>query len=168
VAMIRAFGPGGNIKLTSFLDEVAKRLNGEARKRTYAAANIVKRDWLHTLSGQRSGRVYNIPGGKGSYIASAPGEPPAVALGDLRRSVKAISRRSPLTGEWEALVGSDMEKAPWLEFGTGRRGAAAGQSDLPPGYSHGSSAGMAPRPSLRPALEHTRDEVHGVLGRRML
>jgi hypothetical protein len=197
---ITAFGAGGNCKLTSFLGEVAKCLDEEAQKRTYAAANVVKHDWLKMLSGPRSGRVYKIPGGKGrrrhyvrakrpkgwskamatqmgaafalvsgpgTYIASAPGEPPAVALGDHRRSIKAVSRRGD-DGNWEGIVGSDMEKAPWLEFGTGRAGAAAGQGDLPAGYAHGSKSGMAPRPSLRPALEHTRGAVRGILGRRII
>jgi len=179
---ITAFGPGGNVKLTSFLGEVAKRLEDEARERTFAAANVVKQDWLKQLSGARTGRFYRIPGThrarrsgaarrvraqfkkgqsatstgaasllatagrSGFYRASAPGEAPAVALGDLRRSVKAVSRRGA-DGNWEALVGSDMEKAPWLEFGT---------------------RNMAPRPSLRPALEHTRGAVHGILGRRII
>ncbi len=197
---ITAFGPSGNVKLTSFLGEVAKRLDEEAQKRTYAAANLVRQRWLQLLSGNRSGRVYKIPGSKGrrkhivgakrpkgwrkgtaitpgmafalvagagTYIASAPGEPPAVALGDFRRSVKALSMRGE-GGEWEGMVGSDMEKAPWLEFGTGRAGAAAGQRDLPADYRHGSRAGMAPRPSLRPALEQTRNGVKAILGRRII
>ncbi|MDD4919043.1 MAG: hypothetical protein PHE72_14700 [candidate division Zixibacteria bacterium] len=194
---ITAFG-GGNVKLTSFLGEVARQFEQEAQKRTFAAANEVKRAWLGLLSGARHGRIYPIPGSKrkrravvvakrpkgwqksmatmtgasfalmggpGTYVASAPGEPPASALGDLRRSIRAVSRRNPLSGEWEALVGSDMEKAPWLEYGTGRAGAAAGQGDLPSGYKHGGSSGMAPRPSLRPALERTRSAVSGILGR---
>lgn len=201
---ITAFGPGGNVKLTSFLGEVAKRLEDEAQKRTYAGANAVRREWLRLLSGPRTGRYYRIPGThrkrrsgaarrvraqfkkgqsataigaasllatagrSGFYRASAPGESPAVALGDLRRSVRAVSKRSTENGNWEAIVGSDMQKAPWLEYGTGRAGAGGAQTDLPPGYSHGSSHGMAPRPSLRPALEHTRAEVKGILGRRII
>jgi hypothetical protein len=198
---ITAFGAGGNCKLTSFLGEVAKRFEEEARARTFAAANVVKRDWLKMLSGPRHGRVYRRPGSKarrakgvvkakrrpgmkgmsptaigasymlganaGHYIASAPGEAPASVMGDFRRSIKAVSKRGE-GGEWEALVGSDMEKAPWLEFGTGRAGASAGQGDLPAGYTHGSKSGMAPRPSLRPALEHTRGAVRGILGRRVI
>jgi len=200
---ITAFGPGGNCKLTSFLGEVAKRLDEEAQKRTFAAANVVKRDWLKMLSGARTGRFYRIPGtrrarrsgaarkvraqfkkgqsatatgaagllatagGSGFYRASVPGEAPAVALGDLRRSIKAVSKRGE-GGNWEGIVGSDMEKAPWLEYGTGRAGAGAGQGDLPAGYQHGSKSGMAPRPSLRPALEHTRGAVKGILGRKIV
>ena len=163
---ITAFGVGGVVKLTSYLGEVARELDKQARIRTFAAANAVKREWVQGLSGERSGRVYRIPGTNRTYTASAPGEAPAVALGDHRRSIKAVSQRNE-QGEWEGVVGSDMEKAPLLEFGTGRAGAAGLQLDLPAGYVHGGSAGMAPRPSLRPALERSRGEAERILGRRM-
>ncbi len=163
---ITAFGAGGVVKLTSYLGEVTRELDKQARIRTFAAANAVKREWVKGLSGSRSGRVYRVPGTSQTYVASAPGEAPAVATRDFRLSIKAVSERNA-QGDWEGVVGSDMEKAPWLEFGTGRAGAAGGQLDLPSGYSHGGSSGMAPRPSLRPALERSRGEVERILGRRM-
>ncbi len=151
-------------RLLSNFSEFARKLEDEMRVRTYAGANVVKRAWLKRLQGSRSGRVYRVPGTQRTYIASAPGESPARLLGDHARSLNAISQRG-LDGAWESLVGSDDKKAPWLEFGTGRAGAAAGQSDLPEGYAHGGSPGMAPRPSLRPALEETRTEVETILGK---
>lgn len=42
---------------------------------------------------------------------------------------------------------------PFVELGTGRRGAASSQpGGVPDGYSHGPSPGMAARPALRPSL----------------
>lgn len=40
-----------------------------------------------TLSGQRHGRVYTVPKTHVKYTASAPGEPPAVMLSNLKNSV---------------------------------------------------------------------------------
>lgn len=189
----------GTWTLVSNLGAIVADLEREAKKRTFAAANVVRTEWLRILSGSRSGRIYRIPGtqynrrgkqirakrprgwvkgqeveqgdawrlgtGAGWYIASAPGEAPARLFGDLARSVRAISVDTP-TGP-EGWVGSDMDKAPWLEFGTGRAGAAAGQTDLPEGYVHGGSPGMAPRPSLRPALDRTRPKVQAILSSPM-
>lgn len=189
----------GDWKLVSFLREVSAEMDREIKKRAYAAVQIIRTEILNELSGQRTGRVYKIPGaegrrrhyvrakkpkgwtsdmateagaawvlagGPGTYIASAPGEPPAAPLGDLRRSIKAESIDRGF-GEGEAIVGATMEYAPWLEFGTGRAGAAKQQEDVPEGYVHGPKPGMAPRPFLRPAIERTREQVRRVLEQRM-
>lgn len=90
------------------------------------------------MSGPKSGRIY------GSHRASAPGESPAIDSGDLSGSLTPL-RRSAL--EW--YVGSDVEYAPDLEYGT---------------------YGMAPRPYLRPAAKHfepiTAKRISEALARR--
>lgn len=52
----------------------------------------------------------------GSNRASAPGEPPAVDLGRLRASITHIIEKEFLT--FVAQVGTNVEYAPDLEFGT--------------------------------------------------
>ena len=160
---ITVFGPGA--RMVSYLGEIGGAIIREEKARTFAAANVVRTEILKLLSGSRSGRTYRVPGTKRTYTASAPGEPPGGMHADLRRSVKAMSEQGPdSTG---ALVGVTDKKGPWLEFGTGRAGAAKPQTDLPEGYVHGPSAGMAPRPYLRPALENTRAKVRQILSSRM-
>ena len=157
----------GDWKLVSFLREVSTAIDAQIKARAYAAAQLIRTEMLNLLSGQREGRTYRVPGTQRTYQASRPGEPPAVMLGDLRRSVKAENVESGF-GEGEAIVGATMEYAPWLEFGTGRAGAAKQQEDVPEGYVHGPKPGMAPRPFLRPAIEHTREQVRRVLEGGML
>lgn len=63
------------------------------------------------------------------HQASAPGEAPAVDEGTYINSIKTNAQRGSLT----AIVSTNMEKGPHLEFGTVR---------------------MAARPHFTPAMEH--------------
>ncbi len=63
----------------------------------------------------------------GNHRASAPGQAPAIDLGTLASSYRVVE-----TGKYEATIGTNDEKAPWLEFG---------------------ARNMAPRPHLAPAAE---------------
>ena len=81
------------------------------------------------------------------HVASAPGQPPAPDTGRLRASYSASVDRTK--GGAELTVGSGVEYAAYLEFGTTK---------------------MAARPHLRPAMtrgaEDVRSEVYdGVEGR---
>lgn len=98
-----------------------------------------------------------------------------VDTGTLRRS---ITHTMPYLndGHWQVDIGTNVEYAPFVEFGTGGRGAAGatkGQSITPTayeamsqmGYQYGGgkkrpgSAGMGARPFLFPAFEKYRDIV---------
>lgn len=99
-----------------------------------------------TLTGQRTGKTYKVPGTKRKlYTASAPGEPPAVRTGRLRNSIKyrVLGRGVNLSG----VVGTQVEYAPHLEFGTSK---------------------MEPRPFLRPTYERERKTIKAILGGRWL
>lgn len=72
-----------------------------------------------------------------------------VDTGRLRSSIR--HRLKELAAE----VLTDVEYAPFQEFGTGKRGRSAG-IDTPEGYSYGHSAGISPNSFLRPALERHR------------
>lgn len=69
------------------------------------------------MRGPKSGRKYRR--GTGIHVASAPGEPPAVDLGQLINSIE-ITMESDLT----AIVGpQNVEYAIPLEYGTRKMGA---------------------------------------------
>lgn len=92
-------------------------INREAEQRVFAGANELRNAWINRLSGERHGRTYRVPGTNRTYVASAPGESPAVQTGDFRRSV-AINPPAWDDGQISSEVGSKLEKAPMLEFGT--------------------------------------------------
>lgn len=115
------------------------------------AAIILEREIKLTLSQPGSGRWYPsrankgrrgkwlAKGGKGRYKpimhqASAPGEPPAPDLADLRRTIG----HEELPGGFR--VGSPLIRAPRLEYG--------GVSRTP----QGGIVKLKPRPFMRPAL----------------
>lgn len=133
-----------------------------ATKRMMAACLHMQGAIQETLSGPRSGRVYQVPGTKGkwrtrkvkgkevrvkvqvkTYVASAPGEAPAQATGRLRKSIKFKVEGG--FRELRGIVGTDVEYAPHLEKGTRR---------------------MAARPFLRPTFERERSAVKEILSRK--
>ena len=130
------------MEVHSNLAAVMAAIEREARIRLTAAGNTVRNEWLQTLSGDRSGRTYRVPGRKVTYVASAPGEAPAQRNGDLRRSIAV----HPATGEVIACeVGSHLTYAVWLEKGTKR---------------------IAARPHLSPTLDKALPKVKAALVRK--
>lgn len=98
------------------------------------------------LTGPRTGRVYVVDGIP--YQASAPGEPPALREGNLRKS---ISHTLP---KWEGVnvsceVGSEAPQANILEYG----GVA--------GRNH--NVRILPRPYMAPTLLEEEDKLNSIL-----
>ena len=118
------------------IDEAIKKIADHAEERMLEAVDEVRNATLETLSGSRSGRIYKVPGTGVEYTASAPGEPPAVQLGDLRKSVKGGVEKEGKTVI--GFVGSELPKASMLEMGTSK---------------------MLPRPWLRPSFEKSSDKI---------
>ena len=118
------------------IDEAIKKIADHAEGRMLEAVNEVRNSTLETLSGSRSGRIYKVPGTGVEYTASAPGEPPAVQLGDLRKSVKGGIEKEGK--DVIGFVGSELPKASMLEMGTSK---------------------MLPRPWLRPSFEKSSDKI---------
>ena len=130
------------VKYSSNFDEVKRKVSDTAAKRAFEAANKVKSNWVRKLSGEGSGREYTIPGTNTTYTASAPGNPPATMLGDLRQSAKLqVFEEGKNYGY---AVGSALKKAVWLEKGTSQ---------------------MLPRPSLKPAAKETEREIGRLFGK---
>lgn len=132
-----------NVKLIRNSPQVIRAIEDVAAQRMAAATMAVRNQVLETLSGSRTGRRYRVPGTNRTYTASAPGEPPAVQLGDLRRSIG--TRIITVGKELQGQVGSPLDKAAMLEHGT----------------KH-----MQPRPWLRPSFQAALDTVKEILSRR--
>jgi len=128
------------IKLKLDTKELMSNLNQSASRRMLKAANEVRTEVLKTLSGSRSGRTYTVPGTKRTYTASAPGEAPAQATSDLRKSVKASVEGKGLSvlGKVKATASHALP----LEFGTRR---------------------MAPRPFMKPSLDRSISAIKSIL-----
>jgi len=126
-------------------DEAIAKIDGTIKDRMLEAVDEVRNTTLDTLSGQRSGRIYKVPGTKRYYTASAPGEPPAVQLGDLHRSIKKEVEQEGET--IVGFVGTELPKGPMLEFGTRH---------------------IAPRPWLRISFEKSLGKVKEIFTRNWL
>lgn len=136
---------GAEVKLTFHTKEVMHSIEQTASKRMAEAVNEVRNTVLETLSGTRSGRTYKVPGTQRTYIASAPGEPPAQATAQLRQSIKGI-----VEGEGRKVigkVGTPLAHGKHLEFGTRR---------------------IKPRPWLKISFEKALPKVKSILSRKWL
>lgn len=111
--------PGIAVQITvrSFTKKVIQAIENDAQKRALRIGHMLRNYIVTQLAGQRSGRVYRVPGTKRFYTASAPGEYPAVRTGYLRRSIRTVVRQD-LWGVY-AVVGTDVPYGASLE----RRGA---------------------------------------------
>lgn len=110
-----------------------------AMRRGIAATNAN----INALLAKPKGGRYRHLGDAGVHRASAPGDPPTVRSGTLRRSIQIARpkpRRQATTLGWQ--IGINVKYAPWLEFGTKR---------------------MRPRPYVRPVMHKMK-----ALGLKML
>ena len=127
----------------SNVKNVVDSIEDVTAKRLWLAANHVKSVIQETLSGNRTGKIAKVPGTNKTYVQSAPGEPPAVMVGDLRRSISVIVQQE---GKWlVAKIGTAQLKAMRLEYG---------------GY------GMAPRPYMKPSFEKAKPKVEEIINKR--
>ncbi len=134
---------GASVTFKSNIPQMMRKVESIVRDRMLESAFAVRNTVLETLSGNRSGRTYYVPGTRKKYTASAPGQPPAVATSELRQSVTASVK-----GEGRNMagtVGSKAKHALPLEFGTRK---------------------MAARPWLRISLEKTLLKLKGIWGRK--
>ncbi len=135
------------IRLESHIPEVMKMMKDVAMERMHEAVNLVRNTTVEKLSGERSGRQYKVPGTNKVYTASAPGEPPAVRLGELRQHVGAevewnIASQQPVgkvgVPKIKTPDGKEEDYGKMLEIGTKK---------------------MAARPWLEPSFRESEDGV---------
>ncbi|HEY1011348.1 MAG TPA: hypothetical protein VGE07_01505 [Herpetosiphonaceae bacterium] len=91
----------------SLFSQAAAGMETRAGAIVEAHANLVLANAIESMSGPKSGTVY------GEHQASAPGEPPAIDLGDLANSGSAV-----MVGPTTAEITFAAPHAPHLEFGT--------------------------------------------------
>lgn len=99
-----------------------------AQQRAALKAQELRNEVVQLLSQPGTGRRYTR--GNRTHTASAPGNAPAVDSGRLRQSIGVQQ-----VAEGHYRVGTNVEYAPYLEYGTRR---------------------MAARPFLRPAFEKVK------------
>jgi len=114
---------GNTGSMLAFRSKMEKELHDRLEKAAAYGETAVKL----ALSQPGTGRLY------GSHRASSPGQPPSVLTGDLRASITHAVFRAGLF--LKAVVSTDKETAPKLEYGTSR---------------------MAPRPFMRITIERIR------------
>lgn len=168
---------GTDIKLTLHTEQVLKWLDDLATKRMTAACLHMQGAVQKTLTGQRSGRVYRVPGTKHkTYTSSAPGEPPASATGRLRKSIKYKVEGG--FRELQGIVGTDVEYAAILERGGTIEAHTENVSEHTRTLRSGKvvkvrahtrnvpARRIAARPFLRPTFERERLAVKEILARK--
>lgn len=117
-------GDVGN--LSRIVQGVVQKVFNQVVIRGPRAANALRNAELRVLSGKRGGATYRKAGTKGaSYTASAPGEPPAVRSGTLRRQWRpGVEGGSGGGGvSIRPTIYSDTPYAAYLEFGTRKMAA---------------------------------------------
>lgn len=130
-------GSGSTVSTTEYIanEEALRALlaspAGPVGKMLGGAGRRVETEAKRLASQPGRGRTYRR--GNVTHIASAPGDPPAVDTGHLRASIS--SKLAVDEGGLHARIGSNLNKAVYLELGTRR---------------------MAARPFLRPALDSIR------------
>lgn len=107
------------------MDEVVQSMNKQARSRARRSTNVLRNSALDVLSGAGHGRTYRLPNEKGTYVASAPGETPAVRLGDLRKKWRQYSLAKGMADgvQITARIKSDMPYSDYLDEGTSKMAA---------------------------------------------
>lgn len=82
--------------------------------------------------------------------------------GDLARSIKSDVRNL------EGIVHTNLEYAPYVEYGTGLFAEEGGRTDVPWVYKDvkgdwHTTSGQHPKPFMRPALDENREEIKRIL-----
>ena len=93
-------------QLEAACENVSQKISLGMRSRGMRAANELRNAAQIVLRGQRSGRVYRVPGTKQHYTASAPGEPPANRTGLFRMGWQPKQEvKQGISGAFSALNG---------------------------------------------------------------
>lgn len=141
-----------NVEFNSSFALIKGEITDKIRENVEMATIFLEGEVTQKLgTGDRTGHVYPVPGTKNvTYIASAPGEAPAVQLADLLNS---ISHEIVEPNEHEVIgaVGTNMEYAARLEFGFKDTDSLGREYD------------MEPRPYLRSTYLENREQIIEIL-----
>ncbi len=97
-----------------------------------------------------------------SLVPQPPGSP--YATGELLATIRGrlIWPPRPTSPRSGAVLEWGTDHGHFVEYGTGRRGAATPQDEIPAGYRHGPTAGMEAQPFARPALHQVMSAHFGM------
>lgn len=132
-------------------DEVRRIHVQELQRRLIEAAMHLQGEIIEKVSKPGYGEIYRVPGTRNkTYTASAPGDPPATMLGNLKRNI--VFETKFTNGELEVIVGvRGVPYAKRLEFGfvgVDKRGRRYNQ---------------APRPFFKPTYEEQRAKLKSII-----
>ena len=96
-----------------FNKDIIGKIEKIAEDRVKDAGDIQLEETKKSLTGPRSGKIGNLPGG-GKYRMSSPGETPAERSGELKKSIRMRLNRS------QAFIGTDLDYGLALEYGTSK------------------------------------------------
>lgn len=122
-------------ELNRNLAKMAERYSKEVADSLVISAEMVRGTAIKSIQQKSNGRMvtrYQAGGGAYQHMASAPNSPPNTDTGRLVSSIVTEVQ------DKDVYVGSGLEYAPYLEFGTKR---------------------MTQRPWLNPALEQNRRRI---------
>ena len=126
---------------------------GELEQKLARLAAEVSQDTLvHYGKRQMTGKVER----RAKQLCPVGESRPGYTGGRLRNSLTTQVARS-FDGV-EIRTGTNVEYAPFVEYGTGRRGSASGV-EPPADYHYGPKPGMAAHPYLRPAWDEEQENV---------
>jgi HK97 gp10 family phage protein len=143
------------VVFTTNISGVIKELDNFIKERMADACVVVRQRAIDSMREPKSGRVYDTyfyrdtqgrirPVGKRGkpHQASAPGEPPAIDIGELVQSITFEISEGGKVGA----VGSDKKHGLYMEYGTSK---------------------VKPRPWLKPAFENSKDKITEIFTKPM-
>jgi len=113
------------------LAKLAKAMPVETDKIVQETADALRSEMIESMQEPKSGRSY------GSHVASAPGEAPAIDIGNMAGNIKKRKK-----GNSKAQVSVNSDYGPALEYGSRRSG-----------FLRLKSGRLAARPFVRPAVK---------------
>ena len=123
--------------------QMSKKYGEGVARATAQGAQLVRSTAIRSIQQKSNGETvtrYRSGGRSYSHVASKPGDPPNTDTGALVRSINVEIRPDG------TFVGTTLEYAPFLEFGTAR---------------------MAERPFLNPALEQNKNKIRQLIEQAM-
>lgn len=126
-------------------------------------------DMLLKAYGRRVSRTSarNVVNGAGLLVKGQATVLAPVDTGALSGSIDLEPAQKD-RGDIQARVYTDKEYAPYVEFGTGVRGAAsAAHQPLEGSVSYGDTAGQIAQPFMHPAVELTKPKIRKLAAREI-
>lgn len=131
--------------------KAVRQISLEAKSRGFRAANELRIATMEVLRGQRSGRIYRVPGTRAEYRASAPGEPPAVRTGTFRNA-------------WQQRTYAEDQGSGALVHAVVQNGVTVKNGRLLGDMLEHGTPRMAPRPYRQAIIDKATPKIRSIYG----